>query len=98
MARTPPKRPLEQIWKDRAHELYMRFNMLPGYDRPVLMEYVGEALRAAYEQGRAGEEFSDYLIKPTAPEVPVVRRSRPAPVVHVESDAPVRVVRRRTSH
>lgn len=95
MARTPTKRPLEQMWKDRANELYMRFNMLPGYDRPVLMEYVGEALRAAYEQGRAGEEFTDYEYTPEPQEPVTVRRKRPEPTVAPE--AVPRVMRRRTS-
>jgi hypothetical protein len=93
MARTT-KRPLEQVWKDRANELYMRFNLLPGYDRPVLMDYVGEALRDAYELGKAGEDFTGYEHQPEPPAPAVVRRRRAEPVA--EPEAPVRVMRRRT--
>jgi hypothetical protein len=89
-----PKRPLDPHWMRVADEIYMRFNMLQGYDRPTLMEWVGTALRDAYE---LGEDGKPYAITEPSQEVQVqpVRRTRPAVVVESSAQAP-RVVRRVT--
>jgi len=99
-SRTPKKeakRSLDPFWPKKVDEIYMRFNMLQGYDRTTLMEWVGTALRDAYELGLSGAPYDLSAPEPSSPPAASapVRRTRPAPPVILETRASG-VVRRRT--
>ena len=95
MARNPKDRPVDPHWEKIVDEIYMRFNLLQGYDRPTLMNWVAIALRDAYELGLEGKPYAITEFVPE-PAHTVVRRTRPvAPAI--EEGAALRVKRIRRS-
>ena len=87
--------PIEAVWEKAVDDIYMKFNLMPGYDRPTLVNWMANALKDAYEQGLAGVPYEVPSLRPTPPPRTVVRRTK-APVTIVEEQPVTRVMRRRT--
>lgn len=102
-------RPVDPKWVRVYERIGMGWILIPGFDRPTFANWMACALRDAYEQGLAGQEYDEAsacdpkLGLPPHPDAPVEtltasapkRRTRPAPEV-VEAKPAVRVMRRRT--
>lgn len=88
--------PIEKHWEDAVDDIYQKFVLLPGYDRPMLINWVACALKDAFEQGQSGKEYTPPHLKVYTPAVSTpVRRTR-TPVAVVEVNPAPRVIRRRT--